>query len=104
MDWQWLRGLLLVMPASAARTRLWRASYLWWVHTQRLRLRVLSQALESGYYSYLRAAASSRALETELTLRGRQLNDLAWCLQPPTSTDEGVIEVIEGKPSPKRRK
>lgn len=106
MSWEWLCGLLRIMPESAARQRLWRASYLWWMHTQRLRLRVLASGLEAGILPYLADSAPMRDLARQLLLRGRQLEELAWCQQEVASADEGTITVVDAPapaPAPRKR-
>ena len=98
--WERMRGLLRTLPASDARRRLWHASYLWWMNMQRIRLRISARSLHTSTLDQLLDSPQMHELHDRIDLRGRQLQNLAWCLT--TDDDQRTITIVEYERSPRR--
>ena len=106
-SWEWMAQLLRTMPAYQARQRLWRASYLWWMNSQRHRLHILAGALLNGTMRQLSERAPLHAFAEDLALRGGQLEQLSWCLNDTETTTIPVVDepsTTASKRSAKRSK
>jgi len=92
VDWEFMRSILKIVPAWAARRALWRASRDWLAIAEYGRLLILREALLVGRFEEVQGYSAMRLLEDRLELRHWQLDSLAWCDQ---DSQEGQIEIIE---------
>lgn len=92
VDWEFMRSVLKILPAWAARRALWRASYDWLATIEYGRLLILREALLVGRFEEAMGYQGMRALDDRLELRHWQLDLLSWC---DADSEEGQIEVIE---------
>lgn len=92
VDWEFMRSVLKILPAWAARRALWRASRDWLATVEYGRLLVLREALLVGRVEEIGGYYGMRALDDRLQLRHWQLDVLKWC---DADSQEDQIEIIE---------
>lgn len=99
VEWEFIRSVLKILPAWAARRALWRASLDWLAVIEYGRLLVMREALLLGRLEEVGGYQGMRALDDRLELRHWQIDLLAWC---DADSEEGQIEIIE-RPSSRIR-
>ena len=93
VEWDFMRSVLKILPAWAARRALWRASNDWLAVTEYGKLLVLREALLRGRLEEVSGYQSMRLLNKLLELRYDQAEQLQWC---DADSQEGQIEIVTG--------